>query len=146
MGLRKILKLFFYLLFRPKEFIKISDDTIAAPDRASRQHSVNDEKYQTTNKIRKAIWHSFLIVVGCFFLSLIFTFFIDLPYQFSPWLVLIGTGIILWATLGGFWLGWEIQSWSGNTLPEQMAKTYLKILYFFGTALIFTGILCEFIK
>lgn len=124
---KETLKLFFYFFLKPTLFIKISKDA----------------EYQRTHKIRRAIWQSFLIVIGCFLLGFIFVFFIHLPHRLSPWLVLIGTGIILWATLGGFLgLGWEIQSWVGNTLPEQITKIWLKILYFFGTFLIFVGILC----
>lgn len=40
----------------------------------------------------------------------------------------------LWATLAKG--GWNILSWAGNTLPEQVDRWIFRILYFIGTGLI----------
>ena len=107
-------------------------------------HIADDLEHKRTIRLRKAIGRSFIIVVCCFIISLILALMISVPTQVVFWLGIIGTGIILWATLG--YLGWKIQSWKGETLPEQINRMWFMVLYIVGTLLLFISILFNIIR
>lgn len=104
----------------------------------------DDLEHKRTIRLRKAIRQSFIIVLCCFIISLILALTTSVPTQVVFWLGIIGTGIILWATLG--YLGWEIQSWKGETLPEQINRMWFRVLYIVGTLLLFISILFNIIR
>lgn len=123
MRIFQLLKYLFYFLLKPKKFMQLA----------------NDVEHKRTPKLRKAIGQSFIMVVSCFLISLVIVFLLPLSQQIASWLGIIGTGIILWATLG--YLGWEIQSWDGETLPDQINRIWFRWLYIAGTLLLFISIL-----
>ena len=49
----------------------------------------------------------------------------------TQWLQLASLLLVVWATLSE--LGWEIQSWSGTTMPERLNRFWFRGLYFLGT-------------
>jgi hypothetical protein len=56
---------------------------------------------------------------------------------FPVTLQLVGGGLALLATLAV--LGWEIQSFKGDTLPEEVNKSLFRSAYWLGTFLIVWG-------
>lgn len=92
-------------------------------------------------KLRTSIINSFksiAIVVLSAFLLAKFLNFLGVPAskEIINLLRLISICLIFWSVWGK--LGWEIQTWDGETLPEMINKNWSKSLYLSG---VFIGIL-----
>ncbi len=148
------IKAVFLLLFRPTEFVaftvlyevesEFETNTKFSEENPNRQlpperlKRFEDNAWNRTKKIRAAfftaVWSTtFAILVGvlagCYANSRI----VKPSGPILSALQVAGSGIILVATLA--LLGQEIQSWSGNSLPERTNRWLFKVQYWLGTAL-----------
>lgn len=91
---------------------------------------------QRTRALRRGIGMSLFLILAAVALAW-FTVWLMQKAGFSltpdgvRWLQLASLLLVVWATLSE--LGWEMQSWSGRTLPERLNKFWFRTLYFLGT-------------
>ena len=100
-------------------------------------------------KLREAILKSFGLVFAVFVVALLSAMIGHRYYsawllKISPWTQIASAFLILWAVLGQ--LGFEIETWDGNSLPERINKYWFRILMVFGTYLLMVGMLAEFFR
>ena len=96
--------------------------------------------YETqATTVRKAMGYSLLLVLAVimagWLVGHLLNRFVGPPSQAVARLILYsGIGTLLWATLGK--CGWNIQSWKGTTLPEQVDDFLFRVLYLIGSFLL----------
>jgi hypothetical protein len=138
------------LLLSPDRFrqIAIADDTTrltAAARKVDPGYTPSseyardmEETYRKrTEALRQGMGMSLLLIIvalGLAWLTVVllrrglgFTF----GSETTQWLQLASLLLVVWATLSE--LGWEIQSWSGTTMPERLNRFWFRGLYFLGT-------------
>ncbi|MGH7814214.1 MAG: hypothetical protein ACREQI_09455 [Candidatus Binataceae bacterium] len=111
--------------------------------RPSRLAELCDGEYQQfalirTSLCRSLVCSAFTVVVGVIAgAALRFTPAAENPHV-AVALQLAAAAIVLWATLG--LVGWKIQTWNGETLPEKVNQALFKCLYVLGTFLIIVSL------
>jgi hypothetical protein len=149
------IKAIFLLLFRPSKFVALSvRHDVALEFRTNKQlleqypnHQLPPERlkdfedisWDKTKKIRTAFRTAlcsttFAVVVGALAGKCAASLFGRPPVAGLSAIQIIGVGTILVATLA--LLGWEIQSWKGQSLPEKVNGWLFKALYWLGTVLL----------
>lgn len=103
-----------------------------------RVKALESQESERTRKIRAAYGKACLqtfasIVLGLVTGRLGTALLGPLPQWIESLLAVLSAAIVLTATLG--LLGWEIQSWKGTTLPEQVNRALFRALYWLGTFL-----------
>ena len=124
------------------EFEKNPDLLKTYPDRAlppDRARNFEDLAWERTRKIRAAFFVAFLSTVMAILAGVVVgTTLGTIAGKPSGVTVAIlqvaGAGIILAATLAV--LGWEIQSYKGQTLPEKVNRWLFRAQYWLGTFLL----------
>jgi len=143
-----MIKATFFLLFDRKRFINLakqrSDQMLR--EQHERDHArqagqtIEVPHYETqTTTLRKAVGYSLLLVLVVVLLGWVagqlLNRFVGPPSQATARLILYsGIGTLLWATLAK--CGWNIQSWNGTTLPEQVNDFLFRVLYLAGSFLL----------
>lgn len=143
-----------FALFRPARFVELSviHDTALSfetnqqllakyPNRQLPPEEIKEvEKvvWERTKKIRGALFAAFwstaiAILVGVLAGYSAGCVFGEPPAVLLSALQILGAGIILIATLA--LLGWEIETWKGRSLPEQVNRWLFRVQYWFGTTL-----------
>jgi hypothetical protein len=122
----------YFFLFKQARFDALSTQWSEVLNREDNQLNVD----RPDNVIRKSLSTSFLTVVATIILGfLIGSFghwiFGALPTWVNRALQYGGVGILLWATLAK--LGWNIQTFSGRTLPELVDVWIYRALYVIGS-------------
>lgn len=142
------------ILFRPTRFVELSviHDTALSfetnqqllakyPNRqlpSEEAKEVEKVVWEKTNKIRGALFAAFWSTTVAILLGVLAGYsagcVLGKPSAILvSTLQILGAAIILIATLA--LLGWEIQSWKGRSLPEQVNRWLFRAQYWFGTTL-----------
>lgn len=156
----------FYFIFIPKKFIEIAtEESIESeletnkqlakaypnnvlPD--SRKEEFRKGEEERTTLLRKSICKSFLYLSCTISISLILSFVLAriLIIAISPIIIIIirfiSASLVFWAVLGR--LGWEIQTWRGDTLPEKINILWYRFLYILGVFLLMFSYFVEVFK
>jgi hypothetical protein len=137
-----------FLLFNRKRFIALA---MQRSDQIVREQQERDHRRQAgqltevpyfetqTTTLRKAVGYSLSLVLIVVLLGWAAGQLLDClvgpPSQATARLILYsGIGTLLWATLAK--CGWNIQSWNGTTLPEQVDNFLFRFLYLVGSFLL----------
>ncbi len=104
---------------------------------------------ENASRVRELIINSlkplFLVLISAVLLAYLIRFSgVIIPSSALFLLRLFSITIIFWSVLGK--LGWDMQTWSGNTLPEVMHKTWTQSLYLLGTFIVIFVTYLEFLK
>lgn len=148
------IKAIFLMLVRPRMFVRLSIEhdvalefesnrqlLVAYPDRKlppDKLKNFEDNARDRTRKIRSAFFAAIWYTVSAITLGLLTGHLIGLlagkpsPILLSS-LQIIAAGIILIATLS--LLGWKIQSYKGQSLPEKANRWLFRTQYWIGTYL-----------
>jgi len=85
---------------------------------------------------------SLLLTAGCAFIGYFTALYLNniLPLTVTKINIIrvISIAIIAWAVLSK--VGWDIQTWSGNTLPEKVNNIFFRVLYIIGFYLVIISI------
>lgn len=143
------------LLFFPSRFVRLATgETIKSEFNSNEQlkaqfpeEQLPPEKYKEFEegilKSTNAVRHSFLVAFGWVFAAIAGGYLLgrlsgsilgSAPKLLINLLQLFAAGILLGATLG--LVGWEIQTYGGNTLPEKTNRYLYRSLYIIGTVLL----------
>lgn len=98
------------------------------------------KKYEAQQKAaNKMILKAYASATGIIVTSIIVSFIVKQYFDLSDckYLTLIGTAIPTIGTLS--FLGWEIQTYGGDTPPEKLNKNLLKLTYIVGIVLVILG-------
>lgn len=77
--------------------------------------------------VRWNIVQSFALVVSSLSVSLVTSYALRaLGWNISPALVVLSAALAMWALFS--YLGWEIQSWKGVTLPERANRAFFRFI------------------
>ncbi len=128
------------LFFRAPAFVRICKEHDKALPSVTKPQ---DQQEEATHQLRRALGHGLILVlisglagaVGGYVLSH------AIGKPIAAWLVglqLMAGLILLWATLT--YLGWEIQTWKGQTLAEKVNRWIFRGNYCLGTALLVTSL------
>lgn len=131
-SLLEIVRYSVLLVFRPSEF-----ERVAAAENAKLETEPNDERSRTVH-IRTALCASFtavaLATAAGAITGLLAAKALGSPGTGLTILQMVGAFLVLWATLAV--RGWEIQSFAGATLEEQVNRWIYRSLYTVGTFLL----------
>lgn len=136
------IKLIFLLVFRPSEFIAISEENVAwmnsekGMEEKTKRISAPSYSEAATRAMRRALLTSLIYVLGSILLGVIVgraIVAVELwePLGASEIAQYVGIAILLWATLGK--VGWDIQTLNGTTIPEQTNELLYRLLYVVGS-------------
>jgi len=145
-----------YFIFKPSKFIEIatgesikrefeSNKQLAEtyPDKVlplEKRDEFRKGEKERTMLLRKSISKSFLYLFYTISISIILSSILVRYFKIriSPNLLItirfFSASLIFWAVLGR--LGWEIQTLSGDTLPEKINKLWYRWLYILGVFLL----------
>ncbi len=138
------------LLLSPDRFrqMAIADDEAHFTDAARRAapgytpspeyaRDMEETYRKKTEALRQGIGMSLLLILAALGLAWLTVSLLHRRLGFTfgsettQWLQLASLLLVVWATLSE--LGWEIQSWSGTTMPERLNRFWFRGLYFLGT-------------
>jgi len=144
--------LFYQFFFRPNDFIEVSvSDSIAKAFQTNKQLA---EKYpdkklpeEKINEYRNFHKKATSVVRTSISRNLFYCSFPLIPalitYKILPVYIkiygILSAFIILWAVLSE--VGWEIQTFKGNSLPEQVNKVWFRLIQSLGMYFLFLSIL-----
>jgi hypothetical protein len=156
----------FYFVFNSRKFIEIAtEESIKSEFESNKQlaeaypnktlpYNKREEfrkgEEERTRLLRKSIAKSFLYLFYTISISFIFSFLIVriLKIYFSSTLLItirfISASLIFWAVLGR--LGWEIQTYAGDTLPEKINSLWYRLLYILGVFFVMFSYFVEVFK
>ena len=144
-GLIRAAKLSLLLLFRPQQFNQEEEADNARKQEAEKQalesHSESSERRKPRALvIRRAFFTSFFLVLTSMSIGTVTGLLLgcvtSCPSSLTVSLLQgVGAGVLLWGVL--FIRGWEIQSWGGNTIGEQVNRWIYRALHLVGTGVIF---------
>ena len=99
------------------------------------EEEVRVREHEDARKLRECIVKTF-VRVGVLFLGAWVTSLLlpGVPGRIVHGLRLASAGLILWAVIGR--PGWELQTWSGKTLPELVGHGWFKTTYSVGIYLL----------
>ena len=127
-------RLTFLLVFWPERFAEQESDDNARLAASGRSEQT-EPRYVT---VRRGLGHSFLWVCASgivgFILGLLLGCLVGWTPSIVAWLQIGGAGILLWGIL--FVRGWEIQSFGGKTLSEQVNEWIYRFLQTIGTVIV----------
>ena len=125
------------LLFRPARFARIAveHDSQLPP---TKNHSLEELTWERVKKIRHSLATGFSLVlltssVAGLSALILHSLFGPAPPLLATLFQISSAAIILGATLA--LLGWEIQSFKGQTLPEKVNRFLYRLSYVIGTYL-----------
>ena len=142
------------LLFAPKAFVKraVAHDVAKEfetntqlqktfPNRELPPERLAEHEKLATKRVRKirsallsAFIYTLSAIAAAVFSAMILSSWMGKPSTLAVYAIqIVAAGIILIATLAV--LGWEIQSWKGNTLPEKVNRWLFRSQYWVGTYL-----------
>ena len=124
------------LIFRPSKFVKEEEkDTEERKNFPQPQPTPEHRAFV----IRRAFWSSLRLmiasaIIGCIIGIIIDKWLCSVPKILITLFQITGAGLLLWGTL--LVRGWEIQSFGGVNLSEQVNKWIYRALYFIGTTIL----------
>ncbi len=130
------------LVFNPSELVQksVSDAIEKNKKDTDASKSLEDRFEERINKLRTNFLKSFEIIFVLFVLSLVFACIFVAFYPLSDrWLnslQIISAFLILFALLS--YLGWSIQTWGGDSLPEQLDSYLFRMFNSVAIFLLFT--------
>ncbi len=158
--------LMFYFIFNSGKFIEIATEesiksefesnkelSKAYPNKvlpSNEREEFRKREEERTILLRKAISKSFLYLFYTIVLSFILSFILVRIFKISISATLlittrfISASLIFGAVLGR--LGWEIQTYSGDTLPEKINSLWYRFLYILGVFFLMFSYFAEVFK
>ncbi len=159
----KKLEFTLYFLFCPERFIDIA--TKDSIQKSLERNKQLREKYpdgklpktrvleyrktlaNSTMLLRHSVFHAFFqvlaILITAAMVALVLSHF-HTSFNIVLIIRLIGLFLIVWAIFSR--VGWEIQTFSGDTLPEIINKFWFRLLYLMGAFLLFLGFFYNWFK
>lgn len=108
----------------------------------NRQFSRSSEKLK--NSISQALFTVIRILLFSFGIACISASYISLGRGGTLIIQILSTFLILWALVGK--LGWSLQTWKGETLPEKVNDFWFKLLNILGLLLLFFALFYDLLK
>jgi len=139
-------KLWYLLLiyFRPSAFVNACVKRRGYEEKEEIEN-VKEQESKRTKEIRKSHVKSFLTVLVVSLLGFFLAEYVNSCFAFSLFQIrvfrLISVVVVAWAVLSK--LSWEIQSWGGESLPEQVNNYSFRLFYSLG---IFMAVVSLFLE
>lgn len=140
-GFIRAIRLIFLLLIRPGRFAEEEAEDNARLNASSSYDPEHEEPRLVV--VRRAFFYSLFLVltavtIGCILGLILGCVFGCTTAIYTGLLQGVGAGVVLWGVL--FVRGWDIQSYVGHTLSEQVNRWIYRTLQFVGTAFVFCAL------